>query len=85
MILIELISLSGLGEFTHLQFGNTETAGGNGIQDLASLSVTVRFNHGEGPLSMFLECLLSEYIGVVNQLQLSRVDVNIRTNEQLIL
>ena len=81
MLRVELISLGRLCEFTHFKFRNTETARGNCIQDLTSLSVTVRFDHSEGPPGLFLERLLRENISVIDQLQLSRVDVDQGSNE----
>ena len=82
MLLVELVSLRWLGEFAHFKFRQAETAHINSIDDFTSLSVTVRFDHCESSAGLFLEGLLSEYVGIINQLKLSRVDIDIGTDEK---
>lgn len=82
MFLVELVSLLSLGELAHFKLANSETALVDCIDDLARLSVTVRFHHGKGTPCRGLESALGEDVCIVNQLQLARVHAYLRANEQ---
>jgi len=82
VFVVELIGLRWLSEFAHFKFRQAETAHINSIDDFTSLSVTVRLDHCKSSSGLFLKGLLSKYICIINQLKLSRVDVDIGTNEE---
>ena len=65
-----------LGEFAHLQLANFETAGTDGVDDLAGMRVTVRFDQSESALGARLELLPGEDVGIVGELQLPGVDLD---------
>lgn len=83
MLLVKLVGLLGLGELAHFKLANCETALVDRINNLASLSVTVRFDHGKSTPRRSLEFPLGKNICIVNQLQLARVDAHLGANEQL--
>jgi len=60
MLFIKVVSLSRPSEFTHLQFGNGETAFVDGINNFTCLSVTVGFDHGEGSSGNCVEFVFGE-------------------------
>jgi len=66
VLLVELIGLLCLGKFAHLKLANSETALVDGVNDLAGLSVTVRFHHGKGAPGRVLESFLGEDVCVIN-------------------
>lgn len=71
MLLVELIGELRSCEFAHLQLGDGETVLVNGVNDLPSLGVTVRLDHGKGSLSLALEIVLGEDVAILDELKLS--------------
>jgi hypothetical protein len=66
MLLIELLCLLGACELAHLQFWNIETVFVDGVNNLASLSVTVRLDHAKGLLAWRLELSAGKQISVLH-------------------
>lgn len=83
VLLVEGVGQSGLCEFAHLELGDCETVFVHGINDLASLNVTVWFNQRESPSGLSLELVSCEEITVVDEFQLSGVDIDDGAEEEL--
>ena len=83
MLLVEGIGQGWLREFAHLELGDCKTVSVYGVDDLACLNVTVWLDHCEGTASLRLEFISSEDVAIVNEFELSGVDIDYRTKIEL--
>jgi hypothetical protein len=84
MLIVELVCELWLSEFAHFQLRNGITVLVDSINNFTSLSVTVWLDHSESSSSHSFKLIFRENISIINNLELSGMDSNNRSNIELL-